>query len=179
MKFRDFDADTYGYRPHRPDGTDWAHVMVLHDTSTVRADTAREVVEELIDGYAALPDEAARLEARIRHAEQTAAKAQDVAIDKARSAGRFDPGDPDDASILPILQAPKDTALVLELEDAPGEQADWVAAVDLVLVTTSYAPHTAVAPIGGRVTWLDPSEDGAYLRSLHAARLYDYWTSED
>lgn len=53
-----------------------------------------------------------------------------------------------------------------------------MAAVPLVLVTTSYVPHTDTAPVTGNVLWIDPADEVAYLRSLRDAGLYDIWMEQ-
>lgn len=177
MRFRNHHAGCCGFSPTRPDGTEWPHVLALHDGSTVHADTPAEVLDELIDGYSALP-EAERLAARARAAESLAQSAQEARVDEAVRRGLLDPSDADDAALLDILRAPKGLSLFLEAEDAPGEQAAWLPLPELVLLTTSYAPHTAYPPIGGNVVWIDPSDEQAYLDSLRAGGVHDYWRAQ-
>ena len=175
MRFRNFHAGCCGYVPTRSDGAEWGHVLTLCDGRTVYADTIDEVFAELVPGWEGL-DEAARRDALERHAADEAVDAQRRLIEAARGAGTFDPSDPQDAAVRPVLEARKQASLLLETPDAPGEQADWLGAVQLVLLTTSYRPHGEHPPIGGRVLWLDPTEPRAYLESLRSAGLYDYWT---
>lgn len=174
MRFRNFHAGCCGYVPTRSDGSEWSHVLTLRDGSTVYAEAAEEVLDEMIEGWARLPEDARR-EALLAHAATAALEAQQQRIDAAVAAGAIDRADPDDRGLVEILEADKRASFLLELPDAPGRQADWFAPVDLVLLTTSYAPHGEHPPIGGRVVWLDPSDPAAYLRSLGAAGLYDYW----
>ncbi|WP_040156034.1 hypothetical protein [Mobilicoccus massiliensis] len=175
MRFRNFHAGCCGYVPTRADGSEWSHVLTLRDSSTVYADTVDEVLDEVIAGWSTLPaDEQA--EALVRHADVAAQEAQRLRIADATSRGTFDPADPDDRGLLVVLEADKQLSLLLETPDAPGAQADWLAPVDLVLLTTSYAPHGEHPPIGGRTVWLDPSNPAAYLASLRDSGSYDYWT---
>jgi len=165
-----------GINPTRPDGTGWTHTMVLHDGSVVYADTAAEVVDEFMPGYLDA-DEDARAAARIRHARKLAAVAQRLMIERARAAGVFDPDDPAQAQIDELLAMDKGLSLGLELPDAPGRPADWLPAVGLVLLTTSYEPHTDQPRIGGNVVWIDPTTDDAYLDSLGACGVFSYWAA--
>ncbi len=176
MRFRNHHAGCCGFNPTRPDGTEWAHLLTLHDGSTVHADTAAEIIEELVPGYTSLgPD--ARARARTRIAERLASASQEARIQAAVAVGGLDPADPDHAALLDILRADKGQTMQLETEDAPGEGADWVPEPTLVLVATRYAPHTGDRRIGGNVTYLDPSSDEALLASLRDAQVFDYWAS--
>ena len=174
MRFRNFHAGCCGYVPTRSDGSEWSHVLTLRDGSTVYADSVDEALDELIEGWARLSEDARR-EALIAHAAGAALEAQRQRIDAAVAAGTIDRADPDDRGLVEILEADKRASLFLELPDAPGEQADWHAPVELVLLTTSYAPHGDHPRIGGRVVWLDPTDPATYLRSLRDAGIHDYW----
>lgn len=176
MRFRNHHAGCCGFSTTRPDGTEWAHVLTLHDGSTVHADSAAEILEELIDAYTSL-DAAAQRAARIRLAERLAVAAQDVRIKAAIAGGRLDETDPDDAALIDVLRADKSQSMLLETEDAPGRQADWEPDPTLVLVSTRYAPHTDHPLIGGNVAYLDPSGDEALLGSLRDAQIFDYWSA--
>lgn len=176
MRFRNHHAGCCGFNPTRPDGSEWAHLLTLHDGSTVHADTAGEVIEELVPGYTSLPP-AAQAAARVRIAERLAVASQEARIQAAVARGAVDPADPDQAALLDILRADKGQSMRLETEDAPGTQADWVPEPVLVLVATRYAPHAAQEPIGGNVVYLDPSSDEALLASLRDAQIFDYWAS--
>lgn len=177
MRFRNHHSGCCGFVPTHPDGTEWAHLLTLHDGSTVHADTAAEVLAELIVGYEAL-GEAARFTARVRLAERLATQGQEVLIAAALRSGALDPAVPDDEALVDILRADKGTNMSLEDEDAPGSAADWVPATPLVLVSTGYAPHTSYAPIGGNTLWLDPATEAGFLASLRDTGFFDYWTNE-
>ena len=51
MRFRNHHAGCCGFNPTRPDGSEWTHVLTLHDGSTVHADTPEEIIEELVPGF--------------------------------------------------------------------------------------------------------------------------------
>lgn len=150
--------------------------MVLHDGSTVYADTAAEVLAEMVPGYERL-DAADQREARVRHARQVAAFAQRLQIDKAVEAGLLDQSDPQQAALAQILTTDKALSLSLEFPGAPGEPADWLPVVPLLLLTTSYAPHANYPPIGGNVVWIDPATEEGYLASLRRTGIFSYWTA--
>ncbi len=175
MRFRNFHAGCCGYVPTRADGSEWSHVLTLRDGSTVYADTAEEVLAELVEGWSDMSEDA-RGEALVSHAADAALEAQRQRIEAAALQGRLDRSDADDRALVQFLEADKRASLLLELPDAPGVQADWSGAVDLVLLTTSYAPYGEHPPIGGRVVWLDPTDPVSYLASLRTVGLYDYWT---
>ena len=140
--------------------------MVLHDGSTVYADTAAEVLSELLPGYQEL-DAQARRRTRIRHAQQVAGLVQRLQLEQAIAQGEFDQSDPGQAALADILTTDKSVSLGLELPDAPGRAADWLPQLPLVLVTTNYAPHTRYPRVGGNVVWIDPADEVGYLASLH------------
>lgn len=173
MKFRNHHAGCCGLNPTRPDGTEWTHVMLLHDGSMVHADSAAEVLGELVPGYERL-DEAGRRTARVGHAERLALAAQEGKIAAASAAGHLDPADPDAAGLLAVLRSPRSQALAFATDDA--DDAPWEGEPTLLLVATTYAPHTDAAPVRGNVTWLDPDTDESYLASLAASGLFSYWT---
>lgn len=177
--FRNFHAGCCGFVATRPDGSEWPFMMTLHDGSTTHGVSAAVLLSEMIAGYAEA-GEGERAALRTRDALTHAARAQDLAIARAREAGTVDPGDPADGPLLDLLALPKNEPLHLALGtgdagDAHAEQAPWLAAVPLVLVTTSYAPHTGTAPVTGNVLWIDPAGEVAYLGSLRDAGLYDIW----
>lgn len=176
MMVRNHHAGCCGHNPTRPDGSEWAHVLTLHDGSVVYADTPAEVLDELIPGYARL-DEPGRRTARIGHAERLAQTAQESRIAASAAAGDLDPTDPEAAGLLILLRAPRSLPLALETEDAPGDPAPWLGDPALILVTTTYAPHSDAAPVAGNVAWLDPSTDHSYLGSLRDTGLFSYWTA--
>lgn len=176
MRFRNHHAGCCGYNPTRPDGTPWQHLITLHDGSTVHADSAAEIIEELVPGYTSLDADAARA-VRVQLAERLAGLSQEARVQLAVRDGVLNPADADDAALIDILRADKAQPVLLELPDAPGEQADWLPETTLVLVATQYAPHTATPRVGGNAVYVDPSDDDALLRSLHDARIYDYWSA--
>lgn len=176
MKVRDHHETCHGDAPLHPEGREWTHVLVLHDGSTVYADTATEVLSELLPGYLG-QDDAAQLAGRVRHAEQVAGLVQRLYLEQASQAGAFDADEPANAGLVDILQTPKGVSLALSLPETPDEAADWLPAVPLVLVTTRYAPHQPYAPIGGNVVWLDPTTEQGYLLSLRASGVFSYWTA--
>lgn len=176
MRFRNHHAGCCGYNPTRPDGTEWAHIFTLHDGSTIHADTAAEVIEEILPGYGLL-DEEGRRTARGRLAQRLASQGQEVHVALAVRAGRLDPADPQDAALIDILRADKALSMRLEDADAPGGAAEWVPETPLVLVATSYEPHTGYPRIAGNTAWLDPTTDASLLTSLREAGFFDYWTN--
>lgn len=178
VKLRDHHTSCHGFNPARPDGGEWAHAMVLHDGSTVYADSAAEVIAELLPGYDEL-DAKAKQDARARHAAKTAGLIQRLCIEQARVRGEFDPDEAQQSSLMQILTTDKALSLTLELPQAPGQPADWLPVVPLVLVTTSYAPHTGYQPIGGNVIWIDPVSEEGYLASLNRTGAFSYWTAAE
>lgn len=178
MRLRDNHESCHGSHPGHPDGGEWTHVMVLHDGSTVYADSAAEVLAEMLPGYEGL-DDAAQRDLRVRHARLVAEFVQRLYVQQATEAGVFDAADPQQAPLATILDTDKGLSLGLELPDAPGEPADWLPPVPLVLLSTSYAPHTEYPAIGGNVVWIDPTTEGGYLDSLAGTGAFDYWRASE
>lgn len=177
MRFRNHHAGCCGFNPTHPDGSEWAHLLTLHDGSTVHADTAAEIIEELLPGYTSL-DAAAQVGARVRLAERLASASQEARIHAAVRRGALDPVDPAQAPLLDVLRADKAQSMLLEeVDGVPGAQADWLPEPALVLVATRYAPHTGHERIGGNVAYLDPSTDESLLVSFRDAQIFDYWAS--
>lgn len=174
MKYRNHHAGCCGLNPTRPDGSEWPHVLLMHDGSMLHADTPAEILGELIAGYAAMPDEL-RAKARRLHAAKVADAAQDARIAFAQASGDFDETDADGAALASIMRADKGVSLLLETPDAPGTQANWEPEVPLYLLTTSYAPEGEFPPIGGNVLWLDPTDEQRYLDSLAEVKIFSYW----
>ena len=174
MKFRNHHAGCCGLNPTRPDGTEWAHVMLLHDGSMVHADTPAEVLDELMPGYERL-DADARRTARIGHAERLAQAAQEAKIAGAAASGALDPTAPEAAGLMAVLRSSRAQALGFASDDDGGEALPWEGEPTLVLVTTTYAPHTGAPPVEGNVAWLDPDSDETYLGSLKDTGLFSYW----
>ncbi|MBK8437579.1 MAG: hypothetical protein IPL37_13995 [Austwickia sp.] len=180
MKYVNHHHGCSGFVPTRADGSEWAHLLVLNNGAVVHADTETEALESLIPGYATLTrnDVDARRRARIGHAERMAAAVQQRRIDTAISDGRLNPADPDDALLISILQLPKSEPMLLASPESPGVQTPWEGPVGLILVSTSYAPHTDTPPAIGRVSWLDPDDERAYLESLRDVGLSTYWAAQ-
>lgn len=166
-------AGCCGFQPIRPDGTEWSHVFALPGGGSIHADTPGEVLAALLPGYAGL-DAADALAARTRHAHEAAAFAQEALIADAARRGDLDDSTPDGAALAAILRHDRATPIHLA---APGsaDPVPWAGALPLVLVTTTYAPHSAAAAPTGHVRWLDPTAEQHYLDSLRAAGAADYW----
>lgn len=149
--------------------------MTLHDGSTVHADSAAEILEELIPAFTSLT-ESDQQAARRRLAVQLASASQEVRVRAARANGVLDDGQ-DSAALVDVLRADKALSMRLSTEDAPDEPADWLGEPALVLVATQYSPHADYPRIGGNVAYIDPSSDAALLTSLREAGVFDYWTA--
>lgn len=173
MRIVNHHAGCCGFQPVRPDGTEWSHVFGLPGGGSIHADSAREVLEALLPGYAGL-DATGRLAARVQHAHEAAALAQEAHLLAATRRGDLDESTPDGAALAGILRHDRATPIRLT---APGgsQAAPWAGSVPLVLVTTTYAPHGALDAPSGNVLWLDPAHEQAYLDSLRSAGAADYW----
>lgn len=116
--------------------------------NTDGANSAAEVLAELIDGYAGL-DAEGRLEARLRHAAGVKLR---VTAELVSSAAE------------PLPDAERETLLAApwKLLAVPV----WTCPVPLVLFDVFYRPFAAVERPRGNIRWLRPSRELPYLASL-------------
>jgi hypothetical protein len=144
--------------PARPGGGPFPFEMIYAgDSSRGYADSPGELLTLLLDGYAALADDASRLRARIQYA-------VDVSVPLQAEAAAEGDLDGCDGGQRAVLLAPR---------DVPPAVTEWAAPVPLVLVTCFYAPAgppPRPVPAGpGVITWIDPLTEESLLRSLHDA----------
>ena len=175
MKIVNHHVGCCGFTPVRPDGSQWGHVLGLPGGASVHADSPREILEELIEGYAALPDEAARRAARERHAVEIGARHQELRIEQAVAAGAVDLADPDDAAFVALLRDIRCRPIALSDPAEPDAPPVWEGAVRIVALTTAYAPYGELPPPGGLVDWIDPGDEAGYLISLRRCGALDSW----
>jgi hypothetical protein len=147
-------------RPVHADGTPYP-LEVVHGTWRIQADTPDEILGLLMDGYADLPDERARLQSRIRLAVEAQATVQAL----------LNAGEQFDYSTAEEIQ------VLLHSRDAQPTIEEWQCAIPLVLITSFYQPigdrprPRATAP--GQIWWLDPSTAQSLLETLHGVRWLD------
>jgi hypothetical protein len=129
------------------------------------ADATAELCEALIAGYADLPDERARFKARILNA-----VTQQVHLQAELN---------DQGGLELCTEAEREVLLgPRHLQPRVGQ---WECAIPLVLVDVYYEPYgeiprpVAAAETGddGRLIWLSPMTEDAYLRSLAQAGALD------
>lgn len=159
--------------PAHPENVSWPFALMVGD-DTVYADTLTELVGFVIPDYADLPltaegDDDAFL-ARVDAAVSAVALAQATVILAMEEAGDFNPETASEDVLTALLTA-RGTALV----DGAEWDGVWSEAVPLLLVSTDYAPFTALTPITGNVQYFDPSDERTFLASMEDlgwARLY-------
>lgn len=144
--------------PAAQDGEPYPYEMIYADGSwRGYADRPGELLALLIDGYADLDDDDARLRERIRYAVDVSVPLQ------AEAAAEGDVG----------ACTAEQRAILLGTRDVLPAVTEWSAPVPLVLVSSFYAPdgpQLRPEPAGGDITWLDPATDESLLTSLHNAR---------
>ena len=144
--------------PDGPDGQPYPFEMIYAGgTWRAYAGTTGELLGLLIDGYADLEDDDARLRERVRYAVDVSVPLQ------AEAAAEGDVG----------ACTAEQRAILLGGRDVPPAVTEWSGPVPLVLVTSFYAPdgpQLRPEPAGGDITWLDPATDESLLTSLHNAR---------
>ena len=144
--------------PAGPDGQPYPYEMIYAGgTWRGYADNPGELLTLLIDGYAELEDDEARLRARIQYAVDVSVPLQAEAAaegDLASCTG-------------------EQHAVLLAPRDVPPSVTEWDAPVPLVLVTSFYSPAGPLprpAPAGlGEIIWIDPQTEQSLLTSLYDA----------
>ncbi|MCU6480546.1 hypothetical protein [Arthrobacter sp. A2-55] len=156
------DADTDQLTATHPDGGTFEFGMMI-DRAVTLADTRTELVEQLIDGYAELPDtdegDAKAFELRYVAAVQVANAEQELLLAQATNSGMFDPSLESEDTL---------TAFFTPRNERLDDIASWDHDQPLVLVTTSYIPYTTQAPPSGNVRWVDPRTETTFLDTLGA-----------
>lgn len=140
--------------PPHPDGGSWMYEMIYSGgANRAYSDTVEDLMEVLIPGYVVL-DEPNRAHARITLAEMARVTAQ--------------------AAFIADLDDAVDDQTLTAIEDQPFV-GEWEGPFPLVLITSHYAPYSAVArPEGAplpdgrpRIAWLDVANPSTLLEGLH------------
>ena len=154
-------ADVAPEVPQRPDGGLFRFEMIF-DGGRYRAyaDTATELCEQLIPGYAELADDVSQAAARIQYAVRAQVHLQAAIVAEADLPGCS-------AEERELLLGPRHVPPVLET---------WEAEVPLVLVDTYYEPFGRLPQPQGRprgdgaegsnLIWLRPGDEAELLTSL-------------
>lgn len=172
--------------PLHEDGAPFASVLVAAadadgGQAITFADSATDLVAQLIEGYDAIPDTDEghddALFARYLFLLRVAAMHQAALIETAVDAGDFDPTRADDELLTALFSERGKPFEGRRLPTGEVEQ-DWTADVPLVLIDTDYAPFTERHRPQGRVVWLDPSLETTFLESLDRLSLIGYRVRE-
>ena len=159
----------------REDGTPWPMALSTSQ-ATFLGDTAADLISHLIPGYGDVAfDDDGHDEALIMRWQTCVATASDVqaliCADRVQE-GTFDPAKETEES-LTVLFSDK----TVPVEDFGSWDHPHV---PLVLIATDYAPFSAERPpVTGNVLWLDPSDETAFLRSLAALGIVEFYVNED
>lgn len=167
------DARAVTGAPHDGDGP-WPFLLLHGEGDTTYADTATELVGALIPGYDDIPsdpdtatdadhDEALWL--RYGQAVVTAGILQEGLLAAAVNAGDVD-----------VVDFGEDNLNILLGDKAvPFTGEVWSEQVPLCLISIHYAPFTDRPQPAGRVVYVDPSTETAYLTSLHDIGLVQFY----
>lgn len=158
----------------RSDGSPWPMALATGQ-ATILGENAADLIAHLIPGYGDLADDDEGNDTALIMRWQTCvATASDVqaliCADRVQE-GRFDPTvETEDA--LSVLFSDK----TVPVEDfGSWDNPD----VPLVLIATDYAPFAERPPVTGNVVWLDPSDEVAFLRSLAALGVVEFYVHEE
>ncbi len=160
--------------PVKKDGTWYQYELVCHGGQTrAYADSPRDLIPHLIDGYANLTDAKKRGAARTRYAVDAQVRLQ----------ARIN------ATVPEFTASPEEAAILLGGRAQQPAIATWSASVPLVLIDTFYAPHTdQLAPVSEiadvaappNLWWLTPAAgEFPFLESLHDLGIVDLNIAKD
>ena len=158
--------------PPHPGGEQWAYVVTALSGTTYYVDTASEIIKATLAGY----DEPEFLGddlALVAHYDDLVGYA--TALQKSIVATAIERDDFDPISVSEdVFSALLAERLIpfegIPLNDTPDDsrvELEWGQPVPLVLLATDYQPFTERPVPTGNITWLDPSTEVNYLRSLH------------
>ncbi len=142
---------------------------LVRGADTTFSESTTDLVEVVLPGYTALDDDAAML-ARWECAAATATELQQLLA----AANDLDPATESEDTLTAIF-----TDRANPLPDGSLDGAgEWTHPVPLVLLATDYAPFTEVPAPHGNVQFLDSSTEGAFLRTLSALGVHQFYAHE-
>jgi len=163
---------------HPVDGERYEHSLLYGERTIAFADSLGELIDLILPGYAALPDDPsgddAALIARHDHIAQVANAIQGGFNEQASERGLLDMATADENLTTALGH---DRSLPWSgMVDGAGESSYvWQSDIPLVLLTTDYAPFTdRPSPQGEAIVMLDPSDEATYLASLTKLGLVQY-----
>lgn len=133
----------------------YRYAVSSHDGSMTLAETATEMVDDIIYGYASLTHE----DALVRRYEVLVMLANAAQQQFVTAAAEYD------RVVLADLDEDALTALFCERSE-PFTGTEWHQKVPLILVETDYAPYTERPRPSGRIVWVSPETEVTFLRSL-------------
>lgn len=158
--------------PVREDGSQYPFGLAWADRA-VLADTRTELTEEIIDGYADLPEgeegDTEALFSRYRASVHFANTMQQVLAANAAEEGIFDPS-VESEDVL--------TALFTDRSEKIDEITEWTHTVPLVLVATEYAPYGTTPKPTGNVLCIDPFTETTFLSTLSELGIVEFLVNE-
>ena len=157
--------------PARNDGLPWP-LLLVHSDRVTGADTASELLGQLIPGYANLPDDDTghddALWLRYESAVATAGELQETLLAAAAENGDFDAATAGEETLTAMLAA----------KTTPYTGPTWRQTVALVLIDTDYQPFTTRRRPEGGVIYLRPAQEHDYLASLAEAGLIQFLVAD-
>jgi hypothetical protein len=158
--------------PTREDGNPFPFAMAYQDRA-VLADTRTELVADLIEGYAEIPDteegNADALVARFETGVHVADQFQQIIAAQHVEEGRFDTKVESEDTL---------TAIFTPRREKLGEIAPWDHVVPLVLISTDYAPFTEVPAPEGNIRWVNPYTETTFLDTMAELGVIELFVNE-
>lgn len=156
-------------------GDPWPYVLLLDEDRTMYADSYTDILGAVIDGYDEIPDDEegdnTALVMRVEHAVVVASNVQAMMLHDAVAEKKFDIATANE-EILSTLLSDR-TQPIREIES-------WDHDVPLVLLTLDYEPYNVLhAPPAGNIVWLNPADEGSYVRSLAGLGILKLFVSTD
>lgn len=158
--------------PVREDGTPYPFCMAYQDRA-VLAESRTELVSDLVEGYADLPEgdegNAEALVARFETAVHVVDQFQQIIAAQAVEDGKFDTKVESEENL---------TAIFTPRREKLGEIAPWSHVVPLVLISTDYAPFTEVPAPEGNILWVNPYTETTFLDTLTQLGVIEFYANE-
>ncbi len=180
--------------PEHPEGRQWKYVVVAMNGVTYFADSATEIIEATMEGYRELRHDGKNGEleyfdvgddlaliARYDDLVRYATALQESILATAIERDGFDPASVSE-DVLTALIAERIVPFEgIPQSDQPEDRSvdiEWNQPVPLVLITTDYLPFTERPVPTGNITWMDPTTELTYLRSLSSIGVISMLTGD-
>ena len=175
--------------PEHPDGGEYSYAIFTSEGTATFTDSLIEAISQNLPGYAELAermaaresdsDEAADAMLGMRYDDLRiyADALQRWLINDAAENGRVNLEQIGDQALTALMSERLVPFGGIEGEDGTVGYT-WECEVPLILFVTDYQPYTSRPQPDGRIIWVDPSTELAYMQSLDALGVVDFMVLE-